>query len=183
MKRLLSLLLLAMLPLLVSCDNATNGGTEAVLGPDVSQQTLQLSNAGTTAVTGSGHYVNTVGDWRTMSFHVKRDSDGEVRGSFQMVLHRQPPLLFHGRLTCLSVVGNEAWIGGVYEKTTNPDLLGMGFGIYAQDNGQGAEAEPDKLLRHQRNQVPEEWCAEMRDVSANGQLYDIVSGNITIRGR
>ena len=183
MKRLLSLLLLAVLPLLLSCDSGTNGGTEAVLGPDVNQPTLLLSNAGITAVTGSGHYVNTVGDWRTMSFHVKRDSDGEVRGSFQMVLHRQPPLLFHGRLTCLSVVGNEAWIGGVYEKTTNPDLLGMGFGIYAQDNGQGAEAEPDKLLRHQRNQVPEEWCAEMRDVSANGQLYDIVSGNITIRGR
>lgn len=180
MKRLLSLVLLAVLPLTVSCDNGTNGLTENVLGPDVNQLTFKQDKAGTPAVTGSGHYVNTIGDWRTMSFHVKRDSDGEVRGSFRMVLHRQPPLLFGGPLTCLTVVGNEVWIGGVYEKATNPGLLGMGFGIYAQDNGQGAEAEPDKLLRHQRNQVPEEWCAEMRDVSAHGQLYDVVSGNITI---
>ena len=180
MKRLLSLLLLAVLPLLLSCDSGTKGGTEAILGPDANQQTFMRDHAGTTAVTGSGHYVNTLGDWRTMSFHVKQDSDGAVRGSFELVLHRQPPLLFHGRLTCLSVVGNEAWIGGVYEKATNPDLLGMGFGIYVQDNGQGSNAEPDKLLRNVRGQVPEEWCA---DVSAHGQPYDIVSGNITIHRR
>jgi hypothetical protein len=179
-KRLLSLPLLAALPLLLSCDSGTRSGTEAVLGPDPDQQTFQLDNAGATAVTGSGHYVISTGDWRTLSFHVRRDSDGEVRGNFQMVLHREPPLIFHGPLTCLAVAGNEAWIGGAYEKATNSDLIGTGFGIYVQDNGQGAEAAPDKLLRHQRNQVPEEWCAEMRDVSEYAQLYDVLSGNITI---
>jgi len=182
-KRLLSLPLLAVLPLILSCDGGDNGLTEAVLGPDMEQQTFKHDKAGTPAVTGSGHYVNTLGDWRTISFHIKQGSDGEAHGSFQMVLHRQPPLRFHGRLTCLSVVGNEAWIGGVYEKSTNPALLGTGFGIYAQDNGHGANARPDKLIRNVRNQVPEEWCAEMRDVSAHGQLYDVVSGNITIRSR
>lgn len=180
MKRLLSLLLLAVLPLLLGCDGGTDGPTEGLLGPDLEQQTLKRDRAAATAVTGSGHYVNTRDDWRTFSFHVRQDSDGEVRGGFQMILHRQPPLMFHGRLTCLSVVGNEAWIGGIYEKSSNPSLIETGFGIYVQDNGQGAKARPDKLLRNVRGQVPEQWCSEMQDVSGHGQLYEIESGNITI---
>jgi hypothetical protein len=181
-KRLLSLLLLVSIPFLLSCDGGTNGRAETVLGPDVNPQVFKQDKAGTTAVavTGSGHYVNSGGNWRTMSFHVRQNSDGTVHGSFQMVLHTQPPRMFHGPLTCVSVVGNEAWIGGIYDKSYNPDLVGTGFGIYAQDNGQGANAAPDKLHRNVRDQAPEEWCSEMRDVSGSDQLYDIVSGNITI---
>jgi hypothetical protein len=72
-KRLVFLPLLALLPLVLSCDDSA---MEAVVGPDLS---LQASSGGETAVvTGSGHYVNSAGNWRNLSFHVRQNPDGSV---------------------------------------------------------------------------------------------------------
>ncbi|MHC4091873.1 MAG: hypothetical protein ACYSVY_16670 [Planctomycetota bacterium] len=179
MKRLVFLPLLALLPLVLSCDDSA---TEALAGPDLS---LQASNGGeTVAVTGSGHYVNSAGNWRSFSFHVRQNPDGSVRGNFQLVGHDQPPKRWHGPLTCFSVVGNEAWIGGFYEKSTNPNLLDTGFGFYVKDNGQGHDPDPDLVRRHVRGQDnPVDWCSSMPDVSESPYLFPIESGNIEIHNR
>ncbi len=136
------------------------------------------------AVTGSGHYTTAAGSLRTLSFHVRRMPDGRVQGSFQLVGHQKPLQRWHGPLTCFSVVGNEAWIGGFYEKSTNPALLGTGFGFYVKDNGEGNEAEPDLVRRHVRGMSdPGEWCASMPDVSGSEFLFPIEAGNIRIHAR
>ena len=169
----------------VSCDgNLPTAATEAVVAPDPG---LLSTNGGVTvahALTGSGHYVTADGAWRTFSFQVRRSSDGSVRGSFQLVGHDKPPKRWHGPLTCLSVVGNEAWVGGFYEKSTNPALLNTGFGFYVKDNGQGRNADPDLVRRHVRGQDdPGDWCSSMPDVSGSEFLFPVESGNITIHSR
>ena len=131
-------------------------------------------------VTGSGHYTGQNGFLRTFTFEVRTQSDGSVHGTFQLTSHVQPPNRLHGTLTCLSIVGNEAWIGGVYDRATNPALIGTGFGFYVMDNGAGHGAAADLMRRHVRNQVPGEWCATMPDVSGSPYLYPIEAGNISI---
>jgi hypothetical protein len=167
---------LVVLAFCMGCDSAG----EAVAGPGL---VLQAVNAGETtarAVTGSGHYTSSAGFWRTFSFQVRRQADGSVRGRFQLVGHRQPAVRLHGSLTCFSVLGNEAWIGGIYEKATNQNLIGTGFGFYVKDNGQGSGADPDLMHRHVRGQGPEDWCSTMWDVSDSPYLFPIESGNVEI---
>jgi len=173
----------------LSCDQnlpteATDGAEAVVAGPDLG---LQASNRGVSsapAVTGSGHYFNSSGIRRTFSFHVRQDSDGNVHGNFQLVGHNQPPKRWHGPLTCFSVVGNEAWIGGIYEKSTNINLIDTGFGFYVKDNGQGKGSDADLVRRHVRGQDnPEDWCSAMPDVSESQYLFPIEAGNIQIHRR
>lgn len=135
------------------------------------------------SVTGSGHYTRPNGTWRTFSFQVRERTDGDVRGTFQLTLHRKPAIKQRGRLTCVSVMGNEAWIGGVFEKADNPDLVGTGFGFYVRDNGEGRAAPADLVHRFVRGQVPAEWCAETRDVSGSPFLFPVEAGNIRVRSR
>ncbi|MCG6957273.1 MAG: hypothetical protein LJF04_14890, partial [Gemmatimonadetes bacterium] len=132
-------------------------------------------------VTGSAHYTNNVGNFRTLTFEVRQALDGTVRGTFQLTGHDQPPNKSHGPLTCLSVVGNEAWIGGVYEKTGNPALVGTGFWFYVKDNGEGKGAAPDLVRRHVRSGNAND-CAARPDPGGEF-LYPIDAGNIQIHGR
>jgi hypothetical protein len=129
----------------VSCDQQPpTGVAERSDGAIVLDRQASVRGGGAPqAVTGSGHYINNVGNLRTFSFQVRRNADGSVRGVFQLIGHARPPARWHGRLTCFSVAGNEAWIGGFYEKSTNPALVDTGFGFYVKDNGEGGSAVPD----------------------------------------
>lgn len=169
----------------VGCDRSVpTEATEAAEAAAVTGSRLSADGQPVAwAVTGSGKYVNNVGNRRSLSFQVRRMSDGSVHGVFQLVGHAQPPNKSHGRLTCLSVVGNEAWIGGVYEKSSNSDLIGREFGFYVKDNGEGNAADPDLLHRHVRNDDAAGWCLEQRDVSDSEQLWAIEAGNIQIHVR
>jgi len=173
----------------MSCDQnlptaATDDAEAVVEGSDLGLRVSDRGAAVARAVTGSGHYVNSAGNWRTFSFHVRSSADGSVRGNFQLIGHDQPQKRWHGPLTCFSVVGNEAWIGGFYEKSTNPSLLDTGFGFYVKDNGQGRNADPDLVRRHVRGQAnPGDWCSSMPDVSESPYLFAVESGNVKIHSR
>lgn len=169
--------------LVLATTTTCDSNPDAALGPDLSRDTFMQSSSGARAVTGSGHYTTHTGQLRTFSFQVRERPNGTVHGTFELTLHRKPTGKLHGPLTCFSVMGNEAWIGGIYEKATNPNLVGTGFGFYVKDNGQGSHAPPDLLRRHVRGQIPDEWCAEMPDVSGSQYLFQIESGNIQIHER
>jgi hypothetical protein len=156
--------------------------SESMVVPELDLQTLSSTREVTLSVTGSGHYTASNG-LRTFSFQVRQGIGGVVEGSFQLVGHLHPINRLHGRLTCLSVLGNEAWIGGVYDQATNANLIGTGFGFYVKDNGEGRNMDPDLLRRHVRGQVPEEWCSAMPDVSGSEFLYPVEAGNIVIHAR
>jgi hypothetical protein len=126
------------------------------------------------AVTGSGHYV-TSGGLRTFAFTVRTMSDGSVRGQFSGGNH-QTRASWSGSLDCLVIDGTTAWIGGVYERSSNPSLIGSGFAFKAVDHGEGSGAPPDSMSRAMRGGTdcstrPEPDPAYYYEIFGNIQIH------------
>lgn len=181
----LSLVFLAIL-LTGSCDRG------APLAPDVGDPALKASARSSNAVavqaTGSGHY--TFGDdvWRTFSFNAKVKANGDVTGSFQLAAHRggQKAGTYHGKVICLSVRDNQAWVGGYFTKMPNPDRVGTWLAFRAVDNGEGQGDDPDQISRTgwagqepEGRDVVEAHCLNQPEGQA---VTDIEAGNIQVRG-
>jgi len=99
-------------------------------------------------VTGSGHFVTQPpaldpGNWRTFSMTATKKADGSVKGSFQRVVHPDggpPTEVVHGTITCFTIIGNTAWIGGHREDLDPSDLA-----FQVVDNGEGSGDPPDMV--------------------------------------
>ena len=61
------------------------------------------------AVQGSAH-IELAGELRTFTFSARRFADGTVTGQFEIIA-RQVDRITHGTVTCMTVLGNSAWIG------------------------------------------------------------------------
>lgn len=99
-------------------------------------------------VTGGGRLdLSAFGDLRpeTYGFNASIDAAGNVRGEVE-IHFADPALTLHVAVTCLSVSGNDAWIGGVVTHTSNPGRPeGMELFFRVQDNGEGANAPADRM--------------------------------------
>lgn len=128
---------------------ATACGSDAgrVLAPDAAFSHAAMPTG--SLVTGSGNYIGP-NALRTFAFTVRVMPDGSVKGRFSGASHARPASSWSGPLTCVVVEGNVAWIGGIYEKATNPALVGTGFVFKAVDHGEGVAAVPDSMSRAMR---------------------------------
>ncbi len=181
----LSLVFFAIL-LTASCDRG------APLAPDAGEPALNTvaavsSSATAVRATGSGHFTTADDVWRTFSFHAKVKTNGDVTGSFQLVAHRggQKAGTYHGKVICLSVRDNQAWVGGYFTKMPNPDRVGTWMAFRAVDNGEG-HGSPDQISRTrwagqepEGRDVVEAHCLNQPEDQA---LYDIEAGNVQVRG-
>jgi hypothetical protein len=83
----------------------------------------------------------------TYAMHARRDADGGVRG--QIEVHLSDPLVdLHGDVTCLQVDGSLAWVGVQVTRsdaTDGPFAEGGSFWFRVEDNGEGANALPDRI--------------------------------------
>lgn len=74
-------------------------------------------------------------------------ADGSVKGQYtDQFGHGNGG--FHATVDCLSVVGNNAWIGGVIKSGTYPGVpnaVGRRVVTRVQDNGNSAKDPPDKI--------------------------------------
>jgi hypothetical protein len=61
------------------------------------------------AAQGSAH-IEQAGELRTFTFSARRLADGSVTGQFEIIA-RQVDRVTHGTVTCMTVLGNSAWIG------------------------------------------------------------------------
>jgi hypothetical protein len=143
---------LALLPLLTFALACNDG---AIVQPDTNLQPGQdapgiaassHSNGVVASVTGSGHFTTAPpafnpGLWRTFALTARKYADGSVKGSFNRITHFADGGVEHerGRITCFTIVGNTAWIGGMVPGETPPDVAWQ-----VVDNGQGAAADPDQ---------------------------------------
>ena len=62
------------------------------------------------------------------------DAAGNVSGQWQDAFTQNPG--FHINVTCLTVVGNTAWVGGVIDQASNPALIGVQARTMVVDGGQ-----------------------------------------------
>jgi hypothetical protein len=164
---------------------AVLAGCDSGLEPTATRPTaLPLFSQGSGPVvqsaTGAGHFT-VGGELRTFSFTALRYADGTVQGEYEL-LSRLTGTRIHGDVTCLSVVGNQAWIGGVQEHSNNPAILPGGEnGFRVADNGEGANDPPDQMSLMFVNAAPgfaQAYCNARPPAPA---LNPIEAGNIQVR--
>jgi hypothetical protein len=99
------------------------------------------------SATGSGHF-QVSGDLRTFTFNANTDSSGATTGQTQGK-NRNAGVKWHGKLTCLHVVGNVATMSGVLTDVTSglgdPFLVGNFIQFQVIDMGEGKNAPPDLI--------------------------------------
>ena len=83
-----------------------------------------------------GGTIDVAGVLNTIAFTAHIDAAGVVKGQAQFQLRSQG-LRLHVVVDCLSVLGNEAWIGGIVLTSSDPTLIGTRVTWRVQDNGEG----------------------------------------------
>ena len=108
------------------------------------------ASAGGPSATGGAHLVvhNVFGlqtlELQTFSFNAKAGNDGTASGWFNYrELDDGAPFTAAGPVTCLTVVGEDAWIGATIESSNDPTVEGLGGWWHVTDNGEGANSPPD----------------------------------------
>jgi hypothetical protein len=138
------------------------------------------------SVTGSGSRVVTEqqGDWRTFSFTARRYADGTVKGQWERI--RRPDgnaadSKSRGVVTCFTIVGNEAWLGGYATRGLWSDFPYKEVRWRVKDIGQGRGNPPDQISLQGIGRdlgTAAGFCANR---PTGLELHDIEAGNIDIR--
>ena len=53
------------------------------------------------------------------------------------------PFSANGPVTCLTVIGSDAWVGGVIRTSNDPTVVGLGAWWHVTDNGEGTGGAAD----------------------------------------
>jgi hypothetical protein len=73
-----------------------------------------------------------------LAYHAVKLGDGTVRGQWRYDLWQAgQETTYSGPVTCLSVSGNRAWVGGQITASSDPSQVGMGAWWQVADNGTG----------------------------------------------
>ena len=98
----------------------------------------------TQAVQGSAH-IEQAGELRTFTFSARRMADGTVTGQFEIIA-RQVDRVTHGTVTCMTVLGNSAWIGVKIERDNSGVSEGAEGRFRVVDLGSGQTDDLVSLL-------------------------------------
>jgi hypothetical protein len=138
---------------------------------------LEAGSASTSVhrVSGGGT-VEYAGALNTHAFTAQSDADGNVNGQAEFQL-RYIDTTVHVEVTCLAVVGNDAWIGGTVTRSSNPAQVGPGLQILfrVQDNGEGNAHPPDMTSQLVWGAVPS--CSSTPPLG----LIEWTNGNVQVK--
>jgi len=108
-------------------------------------EALASSRGVAASVTGAGHITREDGSKRHFTISATRRADGTTTGEYNLVSGAGAVRL-HGPVTCLTVIGNRAFVGGTIDRF-NVDFGTPLFGVAIElvDNGEGGGAAPDEI--------------------------------------
>lgn len=139
------------------------------------------------SVTGSGSFVvpTQEGDWRTFAFTARRYDDGTVAGQWQRIRREDGNAAdskSHGVVTCFTIDGDAAWIGGYATTGLFSDPPNNETGFRVVDNGQGANADPDQMSLEFVG-AGEGFAADYCETTPESPspLFDLEAGNIQVK--
>ncbi len=163
------------LGVLVAFAACSDGTTPDLLAPD--DAALARNNVVASA-TGSGHA--TFNDaWRTFSFTARTYADGSAAGQYQLHNRIVQGHFQTGGITCMSVVGNTAWVAGTIDRSYDPDHVGRYVRFIVVDNGEGGAVDQISWMYPSTNPGADlEFCANMY----TAPLHEVEAGNIQVRG-
>jgi hypothetical protein len=102
---------------------SATGGSHLVAHDVFGLQTLELQNFG---------------------FNAKVRGDGSADGWFNYRdVEDGAPFTANGPVTCLTVIGNDAWVGATIHDSNDPTVVGLGAWWHVTDNGEGPNAPAD----------------------------------------
>ncbi len=139
------------------------------------------------SATGSGSFIQGNGARRTFAFTARIHADGSADGQWQRVTHFLDTSIksrSHGKITCFTIIGNQAWIGGfkTISTTGNVDPPNNGVIWRVIDNGQGRNAPAADQITLQAVGRPPGFAANYCGTNPIVQvLRDVVAGNIQVR--
>jgi hypothetical protein len=109
-----------------------------------------LADDGGPSATGGSHLIahNVFGlqtlELQDFGFNATIKSDGGADGWFTYRdVEDGTSFSADGPVTCLTVIGDDAWIGGVIRLSNDPTLVGLGAWWHVTDNGEGSGAPAD----------------------------------------
>ena len=110
-----------------------------------------LADQGGPSATGGSHLVahNVFGlqtlELQNFGFNAQSTgSDGAADGWFEYRdVEDGTPFTANGPVTCLTVIGQDAWIGAVIRSSNDPTVVGLGAWWHVTDNGEGSGAPAD----------------------------------------
>jgi hypothetical protein len=109
-----------------------------------------LADGGGPSASGGSHLVthNVFGlqtlELQDFGFNAKITNDGSAHGWFTYRdVEDGTPFSANGPVTCLTVVGNDAWIGGIIRSSNDPTVVGLGAWWHVTDNGEASGAPAD----------------------------------------
>ena len=129
----------------------------------------------TNVISGSGH-IGSGGSLRSFSVSARREADGSATGSFQLYA-RESDARVHGIVTCVTIFGRTAWIGG--RITTAGPYEGRDAIFRVADLGAGTKGNPDRisLLQPRAPGQAQLFCDQAPNFP---DLAYEVQGNITV---
>jgi hypothetical protein len=81
---------------------------------------------------------------KTFTFDAKQRSDGTSDGHWHYKdVEDGVTWNVDGPVTCTTIVGNHAWVGGTIEHSSDPSYTGLDMWFQVIDNGEGHNAPPD----------------------------------------
>ena len=102
--------------------------------------------------------------------------DGSAVGQFELFSEEGGGIRVHGSMTCLSIEGNEAQLGGVITQSDIPDLIGLKVTWLVVDNGEG-QGSPDQTTDLFGNRD----CESDLKSLPRFELFDVIHGDIQVR--
>lgn len=133
------------------------------------------------SVTVRGEAVTALGAvaTRTLRFNATRAPNGRVTGTY-LVRRSDNGAWFRGRATCLTIVGDTVWLGGITAETNVPNLVRVNTVsyFYAIDKGNGTP--PDQVGAVRLNDVEGQDGVFCRDRPVQLGFNNLVDGDIVV---
>lgn len=174
----------AMLAMVTACSGAP---TDMATAPDEPMAAAAARRV-IGSVTGGAHFtVGPIGEegWRTSSVSARLHADGTAGGQAQFK-NRWSGNEMHMEVTCVNFMPNgRAFVGGTITRG-EPLAAGDLAGFFVEDNGQGAQAAPDRSSGWFGAFLPEELDFSCNtDIPAanpfwNNTLLVVESGNLQV---
>ena len=118
---------------------------------------------------------------QTFAFTARAAADGSADGWFTYrELDDGAPFSANGPVTCLTVIGRDAWIGGVISRSNDPTYNGLGAWWHVTDNHDtpGTEADITTFMGVGTLADTQAFCAAH---PAYRHPFPIDGGNIEVR--
>jgi hypothetical protein len=118
-----------------------------------------------------------------LAYRATKLSNGAVRGWWHYdYWEAGQETTFSGPVTCMSVSGNRAWVGGPITESSDPTQVGLGAWWQVADNGSGRHPVIPDRTTFVGSGTMSQTVAYCHDEPDPHFIFDVQRGGVSIRG-